>query len=361
MRAVMTRSARRFIGPSTLSGLLGEPPLTDLWSSPSGGEPHVELGAWADAIIVSPATMNLLAQAAAGFADDALLATLACRRGALVLAPAMHYRMWQQPSTQQNVALLRERGATIVGPVVGPLASGEQGEGRMAEPEEIAAAAEQLFCERDLEGRRLVITAGPTYEDLDPVRFLGNRSSGRMGLAIAERAAARGAQVELVLGPTALDAPRGVHVLHVRSALQMHDAVLERALHADAVVMAAAVADYRPAERLPQKRKKTPGELDLRLVANPDILAELGAARSSRRPILIGFALETESLIEAAREKLQRKKVDLIVANRAQDALESPTNQVIFVSAAGEEAIPAMRKLEVADRLLDRLQDLLHG
>jgi phosphopantothenoylcysteine decarboxylase / phosphopantothenate---cysteine ligase len=359
VRVVMTPSATRFVGPVTLTGLTGRPPVVDLWDPTYAGEVHVELGQWADAMVVAPATMNLLARAVAGMADDAVLATLACARGAVVYAPAMHSRMWSSAPTVRAVHRLRADGAAFVGPVEGPLASGESGMGRMAEPAAIADALASALSPGDLEGQRVLVTAGPTHEDLDPVRFLGNRSSGRMGYALAERAAARGAQVVLVSGPTALPDPPGVETVRVRSALDMHREVLARRTTADCVIMAAAVADYRPARAAAAKIKKAEGPLQLELVRNPDILAELGASRAEGPAVLVGFAVETDDLVTYAREKLARKRCDLIVANDAAVGFGGSDNQVILVDSAGEEALPAMSKGALSDRILDRVRMML--
>lgn len=359
VRVVMTAAGARFIGPVSFAGLTGKPAVVDLWDPSYAGEVHVELGAWADAVVVAPATMNLLARAANGHADDVVLATLACARGALLFAPAMHERMWGRAATRRNVAALAADGARFVGPVEGALANGEIGAGRMAEPEVIADAVEGLFASPDLCGRRLVVSAGPTHEDLDPVRFLGNRSTGRMGFAIAEAAAARGAEVVLVAGPVTLATPRGVERVDVRSAREMEAAIQAAVARADAVVMAAAVADYRPAERTAQKRKKSDGPLTLELVRNPDILAGLGASRHGARPVLVGFALETERVVEHARAKLERKQVDLVVANHASDGFGGADNLVTLVDAAGDESLPRASKRTIADRILDRIVDRL--
>ena len=363
VRVAMTASATRFVGPITLTGLTGTPAVVDLWDPRYAGEVHVELGAWADAVLVAPATMNLLGRAAAGLADDVVLATVACARGPVIFAPAMHTRMWTHPATTHNVERLRAVGAAFVGPVEGPLASGEIGMGRLAEPARIVDAVEAALRPgaTDLEGVRLLVSAGPTHEDLDPVRFLGNRSSGKMGFALAERAAARGALVTLVSGPVALTPPAGVTRIEVRSALQMREAIASRADEQDAVVMAAAVADYRPSERAEHKRKKA-GEVQLTLVRNPDILLELGERRArlgARRPVLVGFALETQDLLDHARAKLERKKVDLIVANEAAVGFAGDTNRASLVDAAGATALPAMSKHALADRILDRVRERL--
>ena len=362
VRVVMTRAGARFVGPVTFAGITGEAVVVDLWDPARAGEVHVELGGWADALVVAPATANLLARAASGMADDALLATLVCARGPVLFAPAMHTRMWRHAATARNLARLDQDGAVFVGPVEGALADGTEGEGRMAEPADIVAALEALVgAIDDLRDRRLVVTSGPTYEDLDPVRFLGNRSSGRMGHALARRAVARGARVTLVTGPVALPHPDGADVIEVRSAVEMHAAVTRLATDADAVIMAAAVADYRPRERSREKLKKTDGPMTLELVRNPDILAELGARRAGDRPVLVGFALETQDAVAQARDKLRQKRCDLMVANEAETALATEDNRAVLVTAAGEEALGVLDKRDLADRVLDRVRDLLAG
>lgn len=356
LRVVMTRSATRFVGPVTFTGITGRAPVLDLWNPGYGGEVHVELSAWADAMVVAPATANLMARAASGMANDALLATLSCMRGPVLYAPAMHQRMWSAPATQRAVSLLRGDGAHFVGPVHGKLASGEEGMGRMSEPVEIAAALEQvLSSSEDLRGRKLLISAGPTVEDIDPVRFLSNRSSGRMGYALAERALRRGAEVTLVTGPVALRPPVGAEVVAVRSALEMRAAIVPPMRAFDAIIMTAAVADYRPVERIEHKLKKT-DSLTLELVKNPDILAELGATRSGQRPVLIGFALETQNVIGYARDKLTRKNVDMVVANHADDSLGVDTNIATLVTRDGEVALGKLSKRALADRILDHVR-----
>ncbi len=358
VRVVMTRAASRFVGAMTFAGITGKPAVDDLWDPSYAGEVHVELGEWADAIVVAPATMNLLARAAHGLADDALLATIACARGPVLFAPAMHHRMWNQASTQRAVAALRASGHGFVGPVEGALASGEVGMGRMCEPEAIADALfATLDAPKDLAGVRVLVTAGPTVEDLDPVRFLGNRSTGKMGYAVAARALARGATVTLVTGPVTIAPPPGAEVVPVRSALEMQAEVVKRAAGVDAVVMSAAVADYRPAEFSNEKLKKGGVDLSIPLVRNPDILAELGAARAGSRPMLVGFAVETTDVVRYARDKLVRKKVDLVVANEAKVGFGGDDNQATLVTRDSETALPAMPKLDLADRILDRVRD----
>jgi len=294
-------------------------------------------------------------------------ALLLCSRSPIVVAPAMHPRMFAHPATQRNMGLLRQDGrATIVGPVVGPVANGEVGLGRMAEPSEIAAAAMLLLGSRDLSGRTLLVTAGPTVEDIDPVRYVSNRSSGRMGFAIAQRAAARGARVKLVAGPVELPTPPMVERIDVRSALQMQNAMKQvmgsDGSGADALVMAAAVADYRPAHASPTKHKRGGERISIELEPNPDLIAEIGAARTSKRPVLVAFALETsqgQELERLAADKLARKKVDLIVANSASDSIGLETNRAMLVTRDRAEALGELPKAELADRILDRVRDLL--
>ncbi|MFK7991196.1 MAG: bifunctional phosphopantothenoylcysteine decarboxylase/phosphopantothenate--cysteine ligase CoaBC [Sandaracinaceae bacterium] len=361
VRVVMSEAATRFVGPVTFTGITGAPPVVDLWDPSYAGEVHVELAAWADAMLVAPATANLLSRAASGQADDAVTTTLLCFDGPVLMAPAMHHRMWAHPATQRTVERLTSDGVRLVGPVSGPLASGESGMGRLAEPVAIVDALERGLV-RDLVGKHVLITAGGTCEDLDPVRFLGNRSTGKMGYALAERAAARGAEVTLVSAPTAWSVPAGVTRVDVRSAREMRDAVEGLRDDVDVVVMAAAVADYRPTERADDKLKKGDGDLTLTLTRNPDILAGLGAWRQeagAASPMLVGFAVETRDLVKAARGKLEKKAVDLIVANAAKDSFGRDDNRAVLVHADGEEALEVMDKVRLADRILDRVASQL--
>jgi phosphopantothenoylcysteine decarboxylase / phosphopantothenate---cysteine ligase len=359
VRVVMTEKATRFVGPITFTGLTGTPPVTDIWDPSYAGEVHVELGAWADAMVIAPATANLLARAAAGLSDDAVLATLRCTDAPLVLAPAMHHRMWKQPATQRAVAQLRADGATIVGPVHGALASGESGMGRMSEPSEIVAALEaRLGAANDMAGLSVLVSAGPTVEDLDPVRYLSNRSSGRMGYAIAERAIRRGARVTLVSGPVNIAPPSGCELVHIRSAVDLQRAIAERRDQLDVIVQTAAVADYRPVTVHEHKMKKS-DRMTLELVKNPDVLAELGRTRCGKRPLLVGFKLETENLLGYARKMLVEKRVDLVVANHAADGLGGDDNLATFVSAEGDEELGKLSKSALADRIWDRVHKLL--
>lgn len=366
---LMTRAAHEFLGPMTLSGICGEPVRETMWDPGFAGELHVALAAEADVVLLAPATADLLARLAGGRADDLVTALALCARGPVIAAPAMHPRMWSHPATARNVATLAADGRVeLVGPVDGEVASGERGVGRMAEPAAIAAAALARVARRDLEGLRIVVSAGPTVEDIDPVRFIGNRSTGKMGFAIAERAAARGAAVTLVAGPVALATPRGARRVDVRGALAMRDA-LRDALGpdlggADALIMTAAVSDYRPAEARAAKMKRSAASMALELVANPDLLAEIGAARAAAqatRPALIGFAVETDTddrVIASARHKLETKRVDLVVANHAADAFGRDDNRATLVTRGGAEALGVLPKPALADRLLDRVADL---
>jgi phosphopantothenoylcysteine decarboxylase/phosphopantothenate--cysteine ligase len=360
---VMTGSAARFVGPVTLAGITGEAVATDMWDPSFAGEMHVDLARRADVVAIVPATADVLARLAQGRADDLVTALALCARGPVLAAPAMHPRMWAHPATQRNVADLEVQGrVALVGPVSGEVASGETGTGRMAEPEVIAAAVLAALAPKDLTGRRVLVTAGPTLEDLDPVRFLGNRSSGKMGFAVAGRAAARGARVTLVAGPVALETPWGVRRRDVRGALEMREALwseLGQDLSgADALVMSAAVADHRPREVSAQKTKRKAAELSIALVENPDLLAEIGARRTRPVPVLVGFAVETEQgagLIGYARRKLEEKKVDLVVANAAVDSFGRDDNRATLVGASSADELPQMSKHALADAILDRI------
>jgi len=359
---VLTRAAKEFVGPQTFSGITGHPVADDMFDPTFAGEKHVELGRTADLLLIVPATADLLARIATGRADDLLTALVLCASCPIVAAPAMHPRMWAHPATARNVAtILSDRRLSFVGPVDGEVASGERGIGRMAEPEEIVQTALSMLEPRDLLGLRIVVTAGPTVEDIDPVRFLGNRSTGKMGFALAERAAARGADVTLVAGPVSLQTPHGVRRIDVRSALAMKaalwDAIGTNLDKADALIMSAAVADYRPLETSTTKRKRSAQPLDLKLVPNPDLLAEVGMAKSASKPVLVGFAVETgddETILEHARKKLEAKRVDIVVANRADEAFGREDNRATIVTREGAEPLGVLSKRALADRILDR-------
>lgn len=358
----MTASATKFVGPVTLAGICGEPVATDMWDPSYPGEAHVAIAARADVIAVVPATADLLARLAHGRADDLVTATILCARGPVLVAPAMHPRMWTHPATQANVRELSLQGRVqIVGPVDGPVASGESGIGRMSEPADIVAAILSPLTPLDLAGMRIVVTAGPTHEPIDPVRFLGNRSSGKMGFAIAARAAARGAHVALVAGPVSLPTPRGVHRIDVETAEDMRTALAKTLEGADALVMAAAVADFKAANASGSKLKKDPagGAPAIALAQNPDLIAEIGAKRNgAKKPMLVAFALETgddAAVIDYAKKKLSAKKVDLVVANAAHESLGRDENRIAFVSADSVSPFVTGPKDSLADRILDEV------
>jgi phosphopantothenoylcysteine decarboxylase / phosphopantothenate---cysteine ligase len=365
---VMTQSAARFLGPATLAGIASEPVRMDMWDSSFPGEIHVTMAERADLVAIVPATADVLSRLAQGRADNLVTALALCARGPVLAAPAMHPRMWEHPATQRNLADLAAQGrVTLVGPVSGEVASGDFGMGRMAEPEDILRAiAEIMSPARDLVGLRIVVTAGPTLEDIDPVRFIGNRSTGRMGFAVAERAAARGADVTLIAGPVSLKSPLGVRRVDVRGAGAMRTALwhaLGPALDgADALVMAAAVSDYRPVQTSPVKIKRSEPRTLLELVQNPDLLAEIGHARSGLRPALVGFAVESDdgdALVSSARHKLGTKRVDLVVANPASEAFGGDQNRATFVTDRGVQPLPEMSKSALACALLDELRAIL--
>jgi phosphopantothenoylcysteine decarboxylase / phosphopantothenate---cysteine ligase len=371
VRVVPTPDALRFVGEATWAALSGEPVTTDAWTGVSE-VPHVRLGQSADLVIVAPATADLMARAAAGMAGDLLTATLLTARCPVLYAPAMHTEMWEHPATQANVALLRRRGAVVLEPAVGRLTGADSGAGRLPEPPEIFAVAIRLLARgglsQDLAGRRVVISAGGTREEIDPVRFIGNWSTGTQGYALARTAVARGAEVTVVAANVALADPAGAKVIRVVSALEMRDAIAQAAAHqdgADAVVMAAAVADYRPQARSAAKIKKDgrpPGPL--RLTENPDILAELAAHRDphGRRPVLVGFAAETDTSPQAARAKLARKGCDLLVVNPVGNGLGfgTPDNEAVVLAADGTVTpVPRGPKEALADVVWDLVVDNL--
>ena len=366
LRVVMTEGAERFVGPATFEALTRWPVADDLWTYPASDIPHIDLTDWADIVVVAPATGNIIAKMASGIADDCASATLLAAACPVVVAPAMNVRMWTNAATQANIETLEARGVRFVRPEEGLLACGDVGEGKLASVGEIVNAAFAVLegaQKRDLAGTKIVITAGPTHEAIDPVRFIANASSGKTGYAIAEAACRRGAEVVLVSGPTALAAPTGVERVDVVSACEMRDAAVAVFADADAAICAAAVADYMPESAADQKLKKEDGPLDvIRLVQTPDILAELSAQKGERT--VVGFAAETEDLIEHASSKLARKGCDLIVANdvsRADSAFGSDTRRVVYVSAKGADEQPTLPLDELADAILDRLAAIMEG
>ena len=358
VHVVMTEHATRFVGAMTFEALSRHPVFIDQFALGGEGDiRHVSLADAADLLLVAPATANTLGKFARGIADDALSTLFLATTTPVLVAPAMNVNMFRHPAVVENLEMLRARGVGIIEPGTGYLACGWLGEGRLAEvPEIVEAAMAALQRRRSLEGESVVVTAGPTVEDIDPVRFISNRSSGRMGYRLAEVARDRGAKVVLVAGPTALAAPRGVEVVAVRSADEMAKAVLEKAAAAGIVAMAAAVSDYRPAEKAANKVKKQDGAQKLDLVRTPDILKSLG--ESKQRRFLIGFAAETERLLESARQKRAEKRVDLMVANdvsRNGAGFASEKNAAVLIDAQGETELPLMSKRELAERIWDRV------
>ncbi|MEI7035141.1 bifunctional phosphopantothenoylcysteine decarboxylase/phosphopantothenate--cysteine ligase CoaBC [Fulvimonas yonginensis] len=355
VRVVMTEGATHFVGTTTFQALSGQPVRVSLWDE--GAEAamgHIELARWAERVLVAPASADILARLAHGHADDLLTTLCLASAAPLYVAPAMNQQMWAHPAVQANLATLRARGVRVLGPAAGEQACGDVGSGRMLEPHELRDALAASFGAGTLAGLRVVVSAGPTYEDIDPVRFIGNRSSGRMGFAVAEAAALAGAEVTLVAGPVSLPTPPGVaRRIDVRSAAQMREAVLAGAAQADIYVGAAAVGDYRPLEVAPHKLKKQDGApLALQLTENPDILKEL-AARSPR-PFLVGFAAETRELAAYAQDKLARKGLDMIAANRVGAGLgfEAEDNALAVYWPGGGEELPRAPKRDLATRLV---------
>ena len=365
VQVVMTKSAAEFVTPLTFQALTHRPVEIEMFTMQderSAG--HVAMGRQADVVVVAPATAHVLARLAHGFSDDLIATTVLATSAPVIVAPAMETHMWQHAATQANVAALRARGVRVIDPETGPLASGDIGPGRLASLERIEAEIDDaLGLSQGLAGRSVVVTAGPTLEAVDPVRFISNRSSGKMGYAIAAAARDAGADVTLITGPTALVAPAGVRTFPVESADDMKDAILAHLPRADAVIMAAAVADYRPIERATKKMKKKDlgNEMKIRLIENPDLLKAIVA---SRRPgtIVIGFKAETGDATAEASRMLRDKKLDLVIANDVavpQSGFGSDDDQVAFVSADGVEQLPLLKKTEVARRLVEKLAERL--
>jgi phosphopantothenoylcysteine decarboxylase / phosphopantothenate---cysteine ligase len=362
VRVIPTRDSLRFVGEATWAALSGQPATSSAWHDVHD-VPHVSLGKWAELVMVAPATADLLARAASGLADDLLTATLLMARCPVVYAPAMHTEMWEHPATQANVALLRERGAVVLDPATGRLTGPDTGPGRLPEAVELAEVALRVLkrgaggLRLDLLGRRVVVSAGGTREELDPVRFLGNWSSGRQGYALAAAAVARGADVTLVAANVALEDPAGAKVIRVVSAVQLWEAMVSAAAGADAVVMAAAVADFRPVVRNESKIKKTSaGPEPIHLTENPDVLRELSAHRGHPGQVVVGFAAETEDLLGNGRAKLARKGCDLLVVNQvgAGRAFGTADNEAIVLAADGSVTqVPRDRKEALADVVWD--------
>ncbi|MDE5731273.1 MAG: bifunctional phosphopantothenoylcysteine decarboxylase/phosphopantothenate--cysteine ligase CoaBC [Alistipes sp.] len=363
VQVVMTPLAKEFITPLTMATLSKRPILVEFFDPENGAwNSHVSLGEWADCMLVAPATANTLAKMAHGIADNLLLTTYLSARCPVAVAPAMDLDMFAHTATQENLATLRRRGVAVIEPGDGELASGLSGKGRMAEPAEIVAQLAELLSEKkkSLQGKRLIVTAGATIEAIDPVRFISNHSTGKMGYALAEALAARGAEVTLVSGRTALPCPEGVRRVETRSAEEMYQACVREFAAADGAVMCAAVADYTPEEVSPVKLKKGEGEMTIRLKRTRDIAAELGADKGNR--LLVGFALETDHEAENAESKLCRKNFDFIVLNSLRDAgagFGGDTNKVTLIDRAGREELPLLSKAETAERIVDKIESIL--
>jgi phosphopantothenoylcysteine decarboxylase/phosphopantothenate--cysteine ligase len=365
VRCVLTSAALEFVSPLTLQTLSQQAVRTELFDPAEEGQiDHIALADWGEAVVVAPATANLLAKMAAGIADDLVTTLLLATRAPVLVAPAMNVHMWRHAATQANIETLRKRGARFVGPESGSLACGHEGEGRMAEPEAIKAAVDLLLGRPSMVGERVLVTAGGTREPIDAVRAITNRSSGKMGFAVAAEAALRGADAVLIAGPSALPTPPGVRRVDVETALEMREAVHAEFGSVTVVVMAAAVGDFRPANPSNRKIKKedlpAEGGIQIDLVANPDILAEISREPGDR--VVVGFAAESHDVLESARRKLERKGCDLLVANdisRRDAGFDTDENAVILVSPGGEaEELPLLSKAEVAARILDRVEKL---
>ena len=356
---VMTQNACRFVAPLTFETLSGHPVAVDTFDRPQTWEvEHIALAKRADLFLIAPATANIMGKMACGIADDMLSTTVMATRAPVLVAPAMNTGMWENAAVQQNVKTLRARGVEIVAPVSGHLACGDSGAGKLEDVAVIAErACELLFAKRDMEGLRVMVTAGPSREALDPVRYISNRSSGKMGYAIAQAAQKRGAEVTLLSGPVAIEAPQGVKLVPFTTTQELLDRASELAQEQDLLIQAAAPADYRAKEIAPQKIKKQGGEpMTFTLVENPDVAATLGKAKRSGQ-VFVGFAAETNDVLAHARDKLARKNLDMIVANdvtRPGAGFDVDTNIVTLITKDGQEALPMMSKAEVAQRILDR-------
>jgi len=361
VETILTESATKFITPVTLRGVTGRCVVTTMWdlSGPFSIE-HVALADAADIVVIAPATANTIAKIANGIADDILSCTVLATKAPIVIAPAMHYNMWENPVTQENIAKLKARGFTIVGPGYGHLASGDVGWGRLIENEVIIATMNKILGKNgDLAGKCIAVTAGGTSEPIDPVRIITNRSSGKMGFAIAEAARDRGANVKLIIGSVSAAIPVGVEVTKIETAAEMLDAVVKETAGCDALIMTAAVADYMPKKTVAQKiKKETTGNMTIDLIKTPDILTEVSGGKF----VKVGFAAESEHLLENAKDKLIRKKLDMVVANditRSDSGFGTDTNKVWFVNPGDKvEDLPLMTKREVADKVLDRVMEI---
>ena len=364
-RVAMTSNATRFVGPLTFEALSGNRVIWDMFHQEGTALDHITWGQETDLIIIAPATANLIAKLAHGIGDDFLSTMVLAATARILVCPSMNSQMFMNPSVQDNLRLLRERAMTVMEPGEGSLACHTEGPGRLPEPEEIIEVARGLMTHQDLSGLKILVTAGPTVEPMDPVRYITNRSTGKMGYALARAGCQRGASVVLVSGPTSLKPPSGVAFCGVKTAAEMRKAVLENCSECDMIIKAAAVSDYRPRQSAQQKIKKGGDSLSLEMVKTPDILAELGGSRKGSPFILVGFAAETEDLLSNAKEKLSAKGLDMIVANdvsRNDAGFETDTNKVKMIYKDGQvEDSPLMSKDEVAHLILDRVKALLEG
>jgi phosphopantothenoylcysteine decarboxylase / phosphopantothenate---cysteine ligase len=359
VRVVLTANAARFVTPLTFQALSGQPVRSGLWDEAAeAAMGHIELARWAQRILIAPASADLIARLAQGLADDLLTTLCLASAAPLAIAPAMNQQMWAHAATQSNVALLLERGVTVLGPGAGSQACGEFGAGRLLEAEQLVAELAALHGPRLLAGVNVLVSAGPTYEDIDPVRFVGNRSSGRMGFAVAQAAAEQGASVHLVAGPVHLPTPAGVTRVDVRDAREMRAAVMQQVPQSDIFISAAAVGDYRPQEFSAHKLKKRGDALTLTLAENPDIVAEVAALK--RRPFLVGFAAETRDIESYARAKLERKKLDLIAANQVGNGkgFDAADNELLLLWPGGRENLASADKFALARTLVARIASL---
>lgn len=366
VQVVITPNGKEFITPVTLSALSGKPVVSEFFTANTGEwHSHVDLGLWADLMIIAPATASTIAKMATGVADNMLITTYLSAKEHVMIAPAMDLDMWAHPSTQRNILQLEKDGVEVIYPASGELASHLTGKGRMEEPENIAERIEAFFCRtRDLEGKKVTITAGPTYENIDPVRFVGNYSSGKMGYALARSCRDRGAEVTLISGPVSLEAPPGVERIEVKSAIEMHSRALELQKNSDIMIFAAAVADYRPEKTASAKMKRDGrDEITLKLIKNPDIAGDCGKCKLPGQ-LMVGFALETEDGHKNALGKLERKNLDMIVLNSLSDegaGFGTDTNKVEIITAGSDLSLPLKDKKEVARDITDEIVKLVNS
>ena len=363
VQVVITPAGKEFITPITLSALTHKPVVSEFFSQRDGTwNSHVDLGLWADAMLIAPCTASTLGKMANGIADNMLITTYLSMKAPVFIAPAMDLDMYAHPSTQANMKRLAEYGNHFIEAESGFLASGLEGKGRMAEPEHIVAALDEFFEKKDLLGKKILITAGPTYEKIDPVRFIGNYSSGKMGFALAEECSRRGAEVTLIAGPVALKANSAkIHRIDVESAQEMHDAAVEAFVHTDAAILCAAVADFRPETVAEQKIKRVGQTMDLHLVPNPDIAAELGHMKVAKQ-LLVGFALETNNELDNAQLKLEKKNFDFIVLNSLRNegtCFKSNENKISIISRSGRQDFEKKPKDDVARDIIDKLSEMM--